>query len=79
MTKGVAADSEGNIYVVDSGRDMVKIFNREGKLLLFFGDKGNERGMFWLPAGIFIDRDDRIYVADTFNQRVQVFQFLGGK
>jgi hypothetical protein len=25
---------------------------------------------------MYIDREDRIYVSDTFNRRVQVFQYL---
>ena len=74
--KGVATDSDGNIYVVDSINDTVKIFNRKGKLLLFFGEKGTYYGDFWLPSGIFIAKD-YIYVADTYNSRVQVFKYLG--
>ena len=41
------------------------------------GSAGSEEGSFWLPAGIAADEQDRIYVADTYNHRVQVFQFLG--
>jgi len=74
--KGVATDSDGNIYVADSIKDTIKIFNREGKLLLFFGEKGTYYGDFWLPSGIFIAKD-YIYVADTYNGRVQVFKYLG--
>ncbi len=74
--KGVATDSDGNIYVVDSINDTVKIFDRQGKLLLFFGEKGTYYGDFWLPSGIFIAKD-YIYVADTYNGRVQVFKYLG--
>ena len=29
-----------------------------------------------LPAGIFIDQDDMIYVVDSRNQRVQVYQYI---
>ncbi|MHC4930025.1 MAG: hypothetical protein ACYTFU_10220 [Planctomycetota bacterium] len=38
--------------------------------------EGHGPGQFWLPAGIFIGANDRIYVADTFNKRIQVFEFL---
>ena len=57
---------------------MVKIYDRDGRLLLYFGQKGNYYGDFIHPAGIYIDGEDRIYVADTLNRRVQTFQFLGG-
>lgn len=76
--KGIATDSAGNIYVVDAIKDMVKMFNREGKLLLFFGGQGQDYGQLYLPSGIFI-RNDFIYVADTYNSRVQVFRYLGAK
>ncbi|MHB1590155.1 MAG: hypothetical protein ACYCTW_01270 [Sulfuricella sp.] len=31
-----------------------------------------------LAAGVWSDRQGRIYVADMFNGRVVIFQFLGG-
>ncbi len=75
--KGVGVDSQGHVYVADSVFDRVQIFDTEGRFLLAFGGPGNEVGRFWLPAGLFI-AEDRIYVADSYNRRVQVFQFLGG-
>jgi hypothetical protein len=41
-----------------------------------FGQEGHGPGEFWLPAGICIDVHDRIYVADSYNKRVQIFEFL---
>jgi hypothetical protein len=41
-----------------------------------FGEEGKEAGQFWLPGGIFIDRHNRIYVADTFNKRIQIFELM---
>ncbi|MFQ5553385.1 MAG: 6-bladed beta-propeller, partial [Thermoplasmata archaeon] len=76
--KGIAVDSEGHIYIVEGRLNVIKIFDRTGQLLLVFGGLGAERGRFWLPTGLFIDAADRIYVADSFNQRVQVFQYLRG-
>lgn len=76
--KGVAVDSEGHIYVCDSQQDLVQIFDESGRLLLTFGENGSEPGQFWMPSGIFID-NDAIYVADTYNQRVQVFRYLKGQ
>jgi DNA-binding beta-propeller fold protein YncE len=75
--KGLALDSEGHVYVVDALFNRLQIFDQQGRLLLVIGGDGSGPGEFWLPAGIFIV-DDRIYVADSFNRRVQIFQFLGG-
>jgi len=73
--KGVAVDSEGDIYVVDALWGVVQVFNREGQLLYYFGGRGANPGEFKLPAGLFIDRSDRIFVADSLNHRVQVYQY----
>lgn len=75
--KGIGIDSEGHIYVVDALFNRVQIFNEDGTLLLVFGGDGEAPGEFWLPSGMYI-ASDRIYVADSYNQRVQIFQFLGG-
>lgn len=75
--KGVAIDSEGHVYVADAMFNRVQIFSEQGQLLLSFGGDGGEPGEFWLPSGLYITKD-RIYVADSYNRRVQIFQFLGG-
>jgi hypothetical protein len=54
----------------------VQIFNRQGDILMAFGEEGTQAGQFWLPAGIFIDDRNRIYVADSFNKRIQIFELL---
>lgn len=75
--KGVAVDGEGHVYVADAVFNRIQIFDRQGHFLLAFGGEGVKAGQFLLPSGVFI-AGDRIYVADSYNQRVQVFQFLGG-
>ncbi|RMG47193.1 MAG: 6-bladed beta-propeller [Acidobacteria bacterium] len=76
--KGVAVDSEGHIYVVDALHDVIQIFDRRGSLLTVVGGSGTGPGEFWLPAGIHID-DDRIFVADSANHRLQILTFLGDR
>ncbi len=75
--KGVATDRHGHVYVVDALFHAFQIFDATGRLLLPVGERGQERGEFWLPTGIFID-DDLIYIADSYNQRIQVFRYIGG-
>ena len=41
-----------------------------------FGEEGRGLGEFWLPAGIAIDTEDRIWVADAGNRRIQVFAYM---
>jgi DNA-binding beta-propeller fold protein YncE len=83
MIKGIAVDSEDHIYVTDGKMNRFSIFNTEGELLLTVGStyavqQGGKRDMggFYLPEGIFIDQNDRIYIADFMNHRVQIYQYL---
>ena len=54
----LAMDSRGRLFVGDRGNDRIKIFDQSGKLLETWYQ-------FSRPSGIFIDRQDRIYVADS--------------
>ncbi len=74
--KGIAVDSENHIYTVDNLADNFQIFTSDGKLLLSVGSRGQLAGQFWSPAGINI-QNDTIYIADTFNNRIQIFYYLG--
>ena len=75
--KGVAEDRAGNIWVVDALFDNIQVFDSSGRLLLIVGRSGQEPGEFWSPAGIGMS-DGLVYVADTFNNRIQVLKNLGG-
>lgn len=56
--KGIAADPEGRIYVVDAGHQNVQIFNETGRLLMFFGGFGTTPGSMNLPTGISVVKAD---------------------
>ncbi len=75
QAKGVAADSDGHIYVADARTNWLQIFDPGGKLLLVFGSGGSAPGAFNMPAGLaFVD--NTLYVADSLNHRIQVFRYL---
>lgn len=75
--KGVAVDVDDHLYVVDANFESVQIFDAAGRLLLHFGEEGRDPGEFWLPAGVYVDRvTNRIWVADSYNRRVQVFEYV---
>lgn len=77
LSKGLGVDGEGHIYVTDGLSNYVQIFNKQGHFLLSFGGMGGEPGQFRLPAGIFVF-GNTIFVTDSQNGRLQVFEFLGG-
>ena len=57
-------------------RNNIQVFDGRGQLLLTFGGTGPAPGEFQLPAGIDIDENDRLYIADSINKRVQIFKYL---
>ncbi len=70
---GVAVDSEGNILVADRNNHHIQKFTAEGQFLTSVGTEGNGRLQFYYPSGlIFNATNDKVYVADQFNHRVQV-------
>lgn len=77
LSKGLAVDEEGHIYVADGLSNYVQIFDKQGRFLLSFGGMGGEAGQFRLPGGIYIF-GNTIFVTDSQNGRLQVFEFLGG-
>jgi len=71
----VAVDNRnGRMYVVDYMRHTISAYDKEGKYLFEFGGLGWGEGWFQHPRDIAVDSSGRIFVADTFNNRIQVFQ-----
>jgi sugar lactone lactonase YvrE len=59
---------------VDALFHAVQAFDLQGNYLGTVGRQGRGEGEFWMPSGIFIDPEDYLYVADTYNARIQVFR-----
>ena len=68
--RGLAVDTQGNIYVADIANHAVKAFDAQGKLKFAVGSQGNGPGQFNEPHGVAVDAQGNIYVADTWNARV---------
>jgi DNA-binding beta-propeller fold protein YncE len=77
--KGIAADSRGWFMVVEGLYDVIQFFDWNGAFLITIGSPGNHPGEFWLASGLaFDDKEHLLFVADTYNSRIQVFRVLGG-
>jgi DNA-binding beta-propeller fold protein YncE len=79
---GIAIDRENRyLYVVDAMLDKVFVFDCDTYLLLrSFGQKSDATlapGTFDRPTNIAVDNDSNVYVVDTFNNRIQVFDADG--
>lgn len=65
---GVAVDSRDRVYVFCRGRIPVIVFDREGRFLDAWGE-----GVFTTPHGIFIDRRDHLWLADSGDHTLRKF------
>ncbi|MFZ0888021.1 MAG: SMP-30/gluconolactonase/LRE family protein [Candidatus Binataceae bacterium] len=77
---GIALDRERKrIYLADtahtrSKEHTVKIFSLDGKLIGKIGKgRGQEPGQFMFPTYVTLDREGNLYVTDSLNCRVQMF------
>ena len=71
--RGVAVDSQGRVYVADTGNKRIVIFDADGNYLSEFGTTGFDPGQFDEPVGVAVGDDGMVYVTDTWNQRIQTF------
>ncbi len=70
----IAVGPNGDIYVADGyGNSRVHRFSADGALILSWGSPGKGPGEFSVPHGVWVDRNERVYVADREHGRVQVF------
>jgi len=76
--RGIAIDRQTDIiYVTDTGHHVVKVFSPKGDLIRKIGNPadqaGNADGEFNEPIGMDVNSDGEVFVVDTRNARVQVF------
>jgi len=74
----LAIGKNGNIYVADAYNNRIQVFTPEGEFIRKWGDSpplGNKaaEGSFNVATGIGIDSEGRVYVADFYNDRIQIF------
>lgn len=62
------------LYVVDTKKHHVIVFDRDGNVDFTIGTNGAAPGFFNFPTNIAIDSSGRLYVADMMNFRVQVLE-----
>ncbi|MGD2081236.1 MAG: NHL repeat-containing protein [Nitrospirota bacterium] len=71
----VAVDRRsGRAYVVDYMRHSVLAYDNTGKYMFEFGGLGWSPGWLQYPIDLAVDSSGRIIIADTFNNRVEVFK-----
>ncbi len=81
---GLAIDTTNRfLYVVDTQQDQVIVYDADTlKLLRRIGTGGKNHflttpGDFGAPQGVALDQDGNVYVTDTLNNRVEIFDADG--
>jgi DNA-binding beta-propeller fold protein YncE len=86
---GVTVDSSGYVYVADTGNSRIQKFQLIKAInpcpagttqvvagvcfVTKWGTPGSADGQFMGPGGVSVDSSGHVYVADTGNNRIQVF------
>ena len=74
----VTVFDSGELFVTDGyGNARVHAFSPEGELLQSWGEPGAHPGAFRVPHAIESDDENRLWVADRENSRIQIFDADG--
>ncbi|MGH9946890.1 MAG: hypothetical protein ACRD6X_06810 [Pyrinomonadaceae bacterium] len=79
---GVAFAANGDLIVADTGTNSIKRIDSEGKIQTVAGVEGKRgyadgdatQALFNGPIGIAVAEDGKIFVADTYNDRIRVIE-----
>ncbi|KAI8503672.1 hypothetical protein Bbelb_186430 [Branchiostoma belcheri] len=75
--RSVTVDTKGNIYILNMRGACILKYDKNGVYLFTFGTKGTETGNLNYPTGICVDSLGRVIVADSGNNRVEMFTAEG--
>ncbi|WP_047128051.1 NHL repeat-containing protein [Xanthomonas arboricola] len=76
---GIAFDTAGNLYIADTGNHAIRKRTPQGVVTTLAGDGSAgfrdgaaAQARFNGPIGVAVDAQGRVYVADTYNDRIRV-------
>jgi sugar lactone lactonase YvrE len=76
--RSVTVDGAGNVYVADTGNHCIRVVSPDGQVSTLAGakepgyaDGQGAEARFSFPAGIAVDAEGNLYVADTANHRIR--------
>ncbi len=73
----VAVDADNRVYIAESGRHQIAVFDATGKRLRTIGRKGSGEGELLFPSGVAVAGNGDIYASDNGNHQIVVFDRNG--
>lgn len=85
----IAVDGFGNVYIADSGNNLIRVVNSSGIITTFAGSYGSGTGGYAGdngpatsatlndPTGVAVDALDNVYIVDSLNDIVRVVNASG--
>jgi sugar lactone lactonase YvrE len=85
LPEGITVDANGNIFVAEGQNDDVRMISSSGTVTTLAGNPGvvgsndgtGSAAQFNLPAGVAVDGNDNVYVADYGNNTVRKITSAG--
>jgi sugar lactone lactonase YvrE len=79
IPSGVAVDDAGNVYVADTGNDVIRVITPAGVVTTLAGAAGNQgtsdgtglAARFNAPTGVAVDAGGNVFVADSGNSTIR--------
>lgn len=73
---GITIDTEGKLYLADSGKNVIYVLSKDGSLMESIGRFGWQEGEFDRPTDVALDTRLRLYIADSGNSRIQKYGLI---
>ncbi|MHB8842385.1 MAG: 6-bladed beta-propeller, partial [Candidatus Aquicultor sp.] len=70
---GVTTDANGNIYVADSEKHRILLFDSNGTFVEQFGDAGQKKYELWYPNAVAVADNGQVFVACKQSNRIVIF------